>query len=75
MPPLDGCGWSEIALILQSKPNLDGLQGFCTKYVCRTCTQFSAVLTKANPSIYLIDKGCVLHESAYNVHCKSPGRW
>ena len=24
MPPLDGCGRSEIALILQSKPNLDG---------------------------------------------------
>lgn len=25
----------------------------------------------ANPSIYLIDKGCMLHESGYNVHCKS----
>lgn len=30
MPPLDGCGKSEIALILQSKPNLDGIKGFCT---------------------------------------------
>ena len=25
----------------------------------------------ANPSIYLIDKGCMLHEFGYNVHCKS----
>ncbi len=31
MPPLDGCGVGEIALILQSKPNLDGIKGFCPK--------------------------------------------
>ena len=47
MPSLDGCGGSEIALILQSKPNLDGIKGFCTKFVRRTCTQFSALLTKS----------------------------
>ncbi len=31
MPHLDGCGRSEMALILRSKPNLDGIKGFCTK--------------------------------------------
>ena len=72
MPPLDGCGRDEIALILQSKPNLDGFKGLCTKYVCRTCTQYpGSPYEIANPSIYLIDIGCMLHESGYNVHCKS----
>ena len=72
MPPLDGCGRSEIALTLQSKPNLDETKGFRTKFVCRTCTQFpGSPYEIANPSIYLIDKGCMLHESGYNVHCKS----
>lgn len=32
---------------------------------------FRQSLRKANPSIYLIDKGCMLHESGYNVHYKS----
>ena len=72
MPPLDGCGRSEIALILQRKPNLDGSRGSARKFVCRTCTQFpGSPYEIANPSIYLIDKGCMLHESGYNVHCKS----
>lgn len=72
MPPLDGCGRNEIALFLQSKPNLDGIKGFCSKFVCRPCTQFpGSPYEIANPSIYLIDKGCMLHESGYNVHCKS----
>ena len=68
MPPLDGCGRSEIALILQQKPNLDGSRGSARKIVCRTCTQFlGSPYEIANPSIYLIDKGCMLHESGYNV--------
>ena len=72
MPPLDGCGRSEIALILQQKPNLDGLRGSARKFVCRTRTQFlGSPYEIANPPIYLIDRGCMLHESGYNVHCKS----
>ena len=72
MPPLDGCGGGEMVVFLQRKPNLDGTKGFCTKFVCRTCTQYpGSPYEIANPSIYLIDKGCMLHESGYNVHCKS----
>ena len=72
IPPLDGCGRREIALFLQRKPNLDGIWGSARNFVCRMCTQFpGSPYEIANPSIYLIDKGCMLHESGYNVHCES----
>ena len=72
MPPLDGCGGDGMVVILQLKPNLDVLRGSARNFVCRTCTQFpGSPYEIANPSIYLIDKGCMLHESGYNVHCKS----
>ena len=72
MPALDGCGRSEITLILPSKPNLDGIKGFCSKFRLPNVYTISRQSSRiANPSIYLIDKGCMLHESGYNVHCKS----
>ena len=45
MPPLDGCGRSEIALILQSKPNLDGSGGSARNSSAERVHNFSAVLT------------------------------
>ena len=71
MPPLDGCGRNEIALFLQSKPDLDGSRGSARNSSAERVHISRRSLRKANPSIYLIDKGCMLHESGYNVHCKS----
>ena len=72
MPPLDGCGGGEMVVILQSKPNLDGIKGFCSKIrLSNVYTISGSPYEIANPSIYLIDIGCMLHESGYNVHCKS----
>ena len=46
MPPLDDCGRSEIAPILQRKPNLDGLRGSARNSSAERVHNFSAVLTK-----------------------------
>ena len=47
MPPLDGCGRSEIALILQQKPNLDGLRGSARNSSVERVHNFPAVLTNS----------------------------
>lgn len=70
MPPLDGCEGGEMVVILQQKPDLDGSKGSARISSAERVHIFSAVLAKANPSIYLIDIGCMLHESGYNVHSK-----
>ena len=48
MPPLDvdGCGRNEIALFLQSKPDLDGSKGSARNSSVERVHIFSAVLTK-----------------------------
>lgn len=46
MPPLDGCGGNEIALFLQSKPNLDGSRGSARNSSAERVHSFLAVLTK-----------------------------
>ena len=47
MPPLDGCGRSEIALILQRKPNLDGSRGSARNSSAERVNNFSAVITNS----------------------------
>ena len=71
MPPLDGYGRSEIALFLQLKPNLDGQAGLHENSSAERVHDFRQSLRIANHSIYIIDIGCMQHESGYNVYCKS----
>ncbi len=47
MPPLDGCGRREIALILQRKPYLDGSRGSARNSSAERVHNFSAVLTNS----------------------------
>ena len=45
MPPLDGCGGGEMVVILQRKPNLDGLRDSARNSSAERVHNFSAVLT------------------------------
>ena len=47
MPPLDGCGGDEMVVILQQKPDLDGLRDSARNSSAERVHIFSVVLTNS----------------------------
>ena len=47
MPPLDGCEGGEMVVILQQKPDLDGLRGSARNSSAERVHNLSAVLTNS----------------------------